>query len=78
MRRLGLFEKRATARLASPMTDMELRLLARGFRARAEEILTRAETFHDAWARQKMLGIAWIYEKLAERLEKESTGADEA
>jgi hypothetical protein len=54
------------------MPDTELRSLARGFRARAEEILTRAETFHDAWARQKMRGIAWTYQKLADRLEKAS------
>lgn len=59
------------------MAETELKSLARGFRARAEEILCRAETFHDAYARQKMRGIAWTYQKLAERLEKEPGGADE-
>jgi hypothetical protein len=37
---------------------------------RAEEILTRAETFQDAYAKQKMGEIAAKYEDLAERLEQ--------
>jgi hypothetical protein len=43
--------------------------LAREARERAEEVLTRAETFQDARAKQKMRAIAAEYEKLAERLE---------
>jgi hypothetical protein len=50
--------------------DDNLLLLARNLRARAEEILTRAETMHDVDARQKMQGIAASYEKLAERIEQ--------
>jgi hypothetical protein len=48
----------------------ELLSLARDFRARAEEISARAETFHNADARQKMREIAATYVKLAERLEQ--------
>jgi hypothetical protein len=44
-------------------------------RARAKEILARAETMDDAEARLMMRDIAGRYEKLAERPEKE---ADEA
>ena len=52
------------------MPDPELLLLAAKLRARAEEILTRAETFHDTDARQKLRRIAATYEKLAERIEQ--------
>ena len=51
------------------MLDTELRSLARGFRARAKEILLRAETMHDAEARVKMREIAAGYERLAQRVE---------
>jgi hypothetical protein len=44
--------------------------LARNARERAEEVLTRAETFNDAEAREKMRKIGANYIKLAERLEK--------
>ena len=44
--------------------------LARDARARAEEVRTRADTFHDADAKQKLLEIAVKYEKLAEQLEQ--------
>jgi hypothetical protein len=53
-------------------------LLARDLRARAEEILSRAETFHDAEARQKLREIAASYEKWAERLEQLARDANEA
>jgi len=39
-------------------------------RARADEILARAETFHDADVREKMRGIAAGCQKLAQRLEQ--------
>jgi hypothetical protein len=52
------------------MPDQRLLSLARDARARAEEILTRAETFHDAEAKQRMLELAVKYQKLAERLEQ--------
>jgi hypothetical protein len=52
------------------MPDQMLLSLARDARDRAEEISTRAETFHDAYAKQKMREIAVNYVKLAERLEQ--------
>jgi hypothetical protein len=60
------------------MPSTNFRLLARDLRARAEEIQARADTFHDEDARLKLLGIAWTYEKMAQRLEKEWGGADKA
>jgi hypothetical protein len=53
----------------SRMPDQTLLSLAREARERAEEALTRAETFYDAEAREAMLRIAANYIKLAERLE---------
>jgi hypothetical protein len=44
-------------------------------RERAEEVLVRAETFHDADAREMMFRIAQNYEKLACRLEYEGGAA---
>jgi hypothetical protein len=61
-----------------PMPDAELPPLARSMRARAEEIRTRAETFHDADARLKLHKIAVTYVKLAERLEQRARDADDA
>jgi hypothetical protein len=49
--------------------------LARDLRARAREVLAKAETMQDADARRQMSEIAGGYERLAQRLEKE---ADEA
>jgi hypothetical protein len=53
------------------MTD-DFRLLASGFRARAEEIMARAEHMHDADVRLKLHEIAEGYERLAQRVEEES------
>jgi hypothetical protein len=52
------------------MWEERLLTLAREARERAEEVSTRAETFQDAHAKQKMREIAAEYEKLAERLER--------
>jgi hypothetical protein len=52
------------------MLDTELKSLARGFRARAEEILLRAETMHDVNACLKLRDIAAAYERLARRVEE--------
>jgi hypothetical protein len=52
------------------MPDPRLLLLVSELRARAEEIRTRAETFHDEEARQELRKIAATYVKLAERLEQ--------
>jgi hypothetical protein len=50
-------------------------LRARELRARAEEILAKAETMKDADAREKMREVAASYEKLAQQLER--VGGDE-
>jgi len=55
-----------------------LQSLVRNARERAEEVLARAESFHDADAREMMNRIAWSYERLARRLEMESSAAHEA
>jgi hypothetical protein len=60
------------------MPHANLLSLARDFRARAEEILTRAEAMHDADTRQKMREVATGYEKLAQRVEQRSREPDEA
>ena len=52
------------------MWEERLLELAREARERGEEVLTRAESFQDAHARQKMHEIAAEYERLAERLER--------
>jgi len=54
------------------MPDLDLLARARDLRARAEEILTKAETMTDEGARETMRYVAARYEKLAERLEEES------
>ena len=63
--------------LGWPRKMLNLKLLARvrDLRARAEEILAKAETMTDADARDMMRAVAVSYEKLARRLEQE---ADEA
>jgi CheY-like chemotaxis protein len=53
------------------MPSSKLLLHAEELRARAEELLVQAETFHDPDSRQKMREVAAIYEKLAERLEQQ-------
>jgi len=52
------------------MLDTELRSLVQGFRARAEEILLRAETMHDVDVCLKLREIAAGYERLARRIEQ--------
>ena len=60
------------------MPDQKLLSLARELRARAEEVLAKAETFQDAKAREAMRGVAAGYVDLAQRLEREAGAADEA
>jgi hypothetical protein len=62
---------------ASTMPDQWLLSIVMDLRARAEEILARADSFHDAEAKQKMRRIAETYEKLAERLERHARDGDE-
>jgi hypothetical protein len=52
------------------MPDLKILALAKDARVCAGEILARAETFRDAYAKQKMREIAEKYEKLAGRLEQ--------
>src|SRR5258705_7063524 len=52
------------------MLDTELRSLVQGFRARAAEILLRAETMHDVDVCLKLREIAASYERLARRIEQ--------
>jgi hypothetical protein len=52
------------------MPDPRLLALANECRERAEEILTRAETFHDAGAQERMRRLAANYKQLAQRLEQ--------
>jgi hemerythrin-like domain-containing protein len=52
------------------MANDEFLLRARDLRARAQEVLAKAETVQDAEARRIMLEIAERYIKLAERLEQ--------
>jgi hypothetical protein len=52
------------------MSDSKLLALASSLRARAKEILAKAETMTDADAREMMRAVA-AYERLADRLEKE-------
>ena len=59
------------------MPDHWLLSLVIDLRARAEEISTRADTFHHEDARQKMRSIAETYEKLAERLERHAHDTDD-
>jgi hypothetical protein len=54
------------------LQNTELRLLARDFRARAQELLLRAETMHDKDACLKLRKIALGYERLARRVENNS------
>jgi hypothetical protein len=54
------------------MPDQNLLSVARELRARADEVLARAETFANADAKETMREIAANYVKLAERLEKEA------
>jgi hypothetical protein len=56
-----------------PTIRERLLTLAREAREHAEEVLTKAETFTDPEARQRMREIAESYVKMAERLEKAAT-----
>jgi hypothetical protein len=51
------------------MPDAQLLLLASNLRARAEEVLAKAETMSTADARSTMREVASRYEKLAQRVE---------
>jgi hypothetical protein len=53
-----------------------LLLHARDLRARAREVLAKAETMQDADARRKMREVAASYERLARRLENEACGEE--
>jgi hypothetical protein len=52
------------------MVDINLLSLARDLRARAQEILARAETMYDIDAERTMREVAARHEKLAQRVEQ--------
>jgi hypothetical protein len=56
------------------MPDPQLLSMAMDLRARADELLARAETFHDGDAQQKLRKIAADYESLADLLERRAGG----
>jgi hypothetical protein len=58
------------------MLDQKLLSLARELRARAEEVLARAETFQEVEAKETMRQIAANYVELAQRLEREAGWVD--
>jgi hypothetical protein len=58
------------SRKVAPLLDTELRSLVQSFRARAREILLRAETMHDMDVCLKLREIAASYERLARRIEQ--------
>jgi hypothetical protein len=51
-------------------------LLARNFRARAEEASVLAENLYSPHTRQTMRGVAATYEKLAQQLERHAADRD--
>ena len=63
-------------RVAMPEIN-RLLSLARDLRARAREVLAKAETMKDPDARRKMHEVAAGYERLARRLEQASGEAKE-
>ena len=54
------------------VTENELRLLVRNFRARAAEILAKAEAMTDADAQSQMRDVAVRYLLLAQQFEDDS------
>ena len=58
------------------MEDRELRSARQRLRARADEILLRAETVYDVDTRPKLREIAAGYAKLARRIEQQVGGTD--
>jgi hypothetical protein len=56
------------------MVDVKLLSLAMDLRARAREMLSRAETIYDMDTEQRMRAVAACHEKLAQRLEHDSVG----
>jgi hypothetical protein len=54
------------------MPNIQLLMRAGDLRARAEEILAKAETYCDEDSREIMRGVAASYEKLAQRVEIEA------
>ena len=60
------------------MSDSKLLALASSLRARANEILAKAETMTDAEARREMREVAAGYERLAHRVEQEISRIGEA
>jgi hypothetical protein len=60
---------------AAQMPDHKLLALARDLRARAEEVLAKAEAMSDADAWEMMYAVAARYEALARRVERQADDA---
>jgi hypothetical protein len=58
------------------MVDVNLLSLPRDLRARAHEILARAETMHDTDAHRTMCEVPTRHEKLVQRVEQGSGAAE--
>ena len=56
------------------MADIKLLALAMDLRARAREMLSRAETIYDMDTEQTMRAVAACHEQLAPRVEHDSVG----
>lgn len=67
---LGRSEPNYSRRLSFAMADVSLLSLARDLRARAQEILAKAETMYDTEAGEAMREVAARHEKLAQRVEQ--------
>jgi hypothetical protein len=71
---LGRGKCKTSCGKSSVMVDVKLLSLAMDLRARAREMLSRAETVYDTDSEQRMRAIAACHEKLAQRLEHGSVG----
>ena len=58
------------------MPDYKLFVLASSLRARAEEVLAKAEAMKDPGAKQKMRNVAANYKTLAQNLEQHAYDLD--
>jgi hypothetical protein len=64
------FQESVRSAVETQREGADILLLARNFRARAEEALVLAESLYSPRTRQTMRGVAATYEKLAQRLEQ--------
>jgi hypothetical protein len=70
------FREIVRSAVETPHESEDILLLARNFRARAEEAMVLAENLYTPRSRQTMHGIAATYEKLAQQLERHAGDRD--